>query len=301
MSTSERRQRLLEKRPRVQFYSLVVINSYILASVGKYICLPVLNCYACPIGAVACPIGSITAFAMVLDFPFYVIGMLGIAGLALGRAFCGWVCPFGFIQDLLHRIPGRKLQLPRALDATKYVLLVVLVIGLPLLLGNPNDFTGTERVVFESGGTWDYCALVCPVGTLEAGIPGLIASPDFREKASWRTVSKFVILAAVLVLAALSHRSFCRVLCPLGALMAIASIVKLPRLRTDQGACTRCQRCRRTCPTNSRLVPGNAGEREATSECVLCLECVRVCPEAGALSASLAGKSLVTSGGKTSE
>ncbi|NIM05616.1 MAG: 4Fe-4S binding protein, partial [Armatimonadetes bacterium] len=122
------------RRLHLQLLSLVIFNGYYWASAGKYLCLPVLNCYACPIGTVSCPIGSLTAFALVRRIPYYIIGLLALLGLFLGRAFCGWACPFGLLQDGLHKIPSRKLRLPRVFNGLKYVMLIVLVITLPLLL-----------------------------------------------------------------------------------------------------------------------------------------------------------------------
>ncbi len=301
---TEQRQRGKVTRPvplplggrfRVQLAALVGFNSYFLSSSGKHLCIPVLNCYACPIGIVACPVGSLSAFAYARLIPFYIIGFLGIVGVTLGRALCGWACPFGWLQDMLCRLPTRKWRLPRGANSLKYALLVVLVIGLPAVVGAGRQATGPDRVVEETAGALDYCALVCPAGTLQAGVPGLITSPELRSRASWRTANKLLILLAVLALMVVSRRSFCRALCPLGAMMAATSRVCLLRLQTDPDLCTRCMRCVAVCPTRSRMVPSAAGQKEATAECILCLDCVRACPEAGALGARLAGRTIAAS------
>lgn len=284
-------------RVRVQLLCAALFNSYYLAPGGKYLCLPVLNCYACPIGAVSCPVGSLTAFALLRRIPFYIIGFLGLLGLGVGRGFCGWACPFGLLQDALYRVRSRKWQLPAAADKLKYVLLVVLVIGLPLILGGGKGKGAQERIIAEKTGAVDYCALVCPAGTLEAGLPSLARDPQIRARASWRTWSKIGILLAVLGLVVVSRRSFCRALCPLGALMALSWGTSLLRLDTDEQKCSRCMRCAQVCPTAARMVPDAAGDKEASSECIMCLDCVRACPESGALAARLAGRSVMTSRG----
>jgi ferredoxin len=286
------------KRFKVQLWALLGMNSYVLSYPGKYLCLPVLNCYACPVGVVSCPVGSITAFALVRQVPYYIIGFLGLIALSVGRGLCGWACPFGLLQDVLYRVPSRKWRLPQAANGLKYALLVVLVIGLPALLGSGAESSGTERIVAEAAGALDYCALVCPVGTLEAGIPGLLVNADLREHASWRTAGKFAILGIVLALVVVSRRGFCRTLCPIGAMMAVGSRLSLLQMRTDRDRCTHCMRCVRVCPTASRLVPSESDQREASAECVLCLDCVRTCPEPEVLSAAFAGRVVSASQGK---
>jgi polyferredoxin len=282
----------------VQTLGVLAFNNYFFSSLGKRTCIPVLNCYSCPIGAVACPIGTITGFALLQRIPYYVIGTLGLAGAALGRAFCGWGCPFGFLQDLMYRIPSPKWKLPRAFGGLKYVLLVVLVIGLPLFLEGGKMKGAGDRITGEAPGAYDYCALVCPAGTLEASVPMLISDPELRAQAAWSTWRKFGILGAVLVLMVFFRRSFCRALCPLGAIMAVFSRFSLSRLETDPGACIRCMKCVRVCPTASRMVPEEKGGKESSIECVFCLDCVRSCPEAGALSARVAGVATAVSKGR---
>ena len=174
-------------RFKTQVVALVALNSYFWAPAGKYVCLPVLNCYACSLATTACPIGSLTAFALMQQTPFYVLGSLGLVGAAVGRAGCGWMCPFGLLQDLLHRIPSRKWRLPRGANGLKYALLVVLVIAVPWALGGGANKTGADRVIKQSTGALDYCALVCPAGTLEAGLPGLLINPAIRKDMSWRS------------------------------------------------------------------------------------------------------------------
>ncbi|MBQ6453760.1 MAG: 4Fe-4S binding protein, partial [Coriobacteriales bacterium] len=73
----------------------------------KAVCVPGLNCYSCPGAVGACPIGSLQATLGGASFklPYYVLGLLVFFGALLGRAICGFLCPFGFLQDLLHRIP----------------------------------------------------------------------------------------------------------------------------------------------------------------------------------------------------
>ena len=78
----------------------MLTNSYVTAPFTKGVCFPVLNCYACPLAAVACPIGSLQHFSAIHVFPFYTVGILGLVGSVVGRMTCGWICPFGFTMQV---------------------------------------------------------------------------------------------------------------------------------------------------------------------------------------------------------
>ena len=99
------------KRRLIQLYSALLFNANIKGFVtgkiykgaSKNICVPGLNCYSCPGAVGACPLGSLqnALGSSQHRAPFYVIGILLLYGLLLGRAICGFLCPFGFIQELL--------------------------------------------------------------------------------------------------------------------------------------------------------------------------------------------------------
>ena len=107
----------------------------------KNVCVPGLNCYSCPGAVGACPIGSLQNFlgSKTFKFPYYVLGLILFFGALLGRAVCGFLCPFGFIQELIHKIPFPKKKLrtfkgDKQLRYLKYVILAVFVIILPILI-----------------------------------------------------------------------------------------------------------------------------------------------------------------------
>ena len=105
----------------------------------------------------ACPLGSLqAALGKRGRFPAYVLGTLLLFGVLLGRLVCGFLCPFGLLQDLLDRVPLPKLKVPKRLDKPlrylKYAVLVLLVV-LAFLLEEPA-----------------FCKFLCPAGLLEAGL-----------------------------------------------------------------------------------------------------------------------------------
>lgn len=174
----------MARRRWVQILSAITLNPIvtnyftgtIVRAKSKGICVPVLNCYSCPAAVGACPIGSLQhAFASIrfrfatgeLQFGLYVLGSLGIVGSLVGRFPCGWFCPFGLLQDILHKIPGPKLRIPRILTYLKYLILVMTVLLLPAVVLNAAGF----------GDTW-FCKWICPAGTLEAGLPLVTANAD---------------------------------------------------------------------------------------------------------------------------
>ena len=79
---------------------------------GKTVCVPGLNCYSCPAAAGACPIGAFQSVvgSSKFNFSYYITGFFILLGVILGRFICGFLCPFGWFQDLLHKIPGKKLS-----------------------------------------------------------------------------------------------------------------------------------------------------------------------------------------------
>ena len=242
----------------------------------KKICLPGLNCYSCPGAIFACPIGSLQAVfgARGYKFSLYVLGFIGLVGMFFGRLICGWICPFGFIQDLLYKIPlfKKKKNLPghNVLKYLKYVVLMVFVILLPLLL---IDKSGT-------GAPW-FCEYICPDGTLIAGIPLAIANAEIRSAIGWRFYLKLAILLAVIVSAIKAYRPFCKYLCPLGALYSIANPISLYRYEVNNEKCVKCGLCQEACGMDIKVY-----ETPNSPECIRCGKCKNVCPK-GAIVSSL--------------
>jgi len=190
-----------------------------------------------------------------------VIGSLGFIGTIVGRLVCGWICPFGFIQDLLHKVPGRKFFLWPPLRYGKYVVLAVLVLILPVLL---TDATGL-------GQPW-FCKLLCPAGTLEGALPLTFLKPSLWATLGFYFWNKITILTIIMVLAIFISRPFCRMLCPLGAFYSFFTRVALVHLEFTEGNCVQCESCVRHCPM------GVAPYKERDSrECIMCLKCLDAC------------------------
>jgi len=178
----------------------------------KKFCSPGMNCYSCPAARFACPIGALQAVGGSMDFrfSFYVVGFLLAVGVLAGRLVCGFLCPFGLLQELLHKLPSPKLRLPKLFTRVKYVLLFALVFLAPVLVTN-----------YVGMGDPAYCKYVCPVGTLEGGIPLLAANESLRQLAGPLFWWKVVLLILTLTGCVFICRFFCKLACPLGALLGL--------------------------------------------------------------------------------
>lgn len=230
----------------------------------KQFCVPGLNCYSCPGALGACPLGALQAVisSYRYSFSFYVIGTLLVFGVALGRFICGFLCPFGLIQELIHKIPSPKIKLRRIFGTIKYMVLAVFVFALPLLATN---FMGMGKPTF--------CQYICPAGTLTGGIPLLLANPALRDALGWLFSLKSMILLLTIIGSLLIYRFFCRLLCPLGAIYSLFNRISFYQLRLDREKCTRCGACAAVCKMGV-----DPAKQPNALECIRCGDCVRVCP-----------------------
>ncbi len=234
----------------------------------KKLCLPGLNCYSCPGALGSCPIGSLQAVLSSREykFTFYVAGFLLLVGALAGRFVCGWLCPFGLIQDLLHKIPFpkklKKLPGDNVLRYLKYVILVGFVIILPL----------TVLDIVGQGSPW-FCKYICPSGTLFAGIPLIAANPPFQAALGWLFTWKMAILVVLVLLSIIVYRPFCQYLCPLGAIYGLFNPIALYRFQVSAEKCTKCGACRKACPMD---IPVH--ETPNSFECIRCGKCKSACP-----------------------
>lgn len=210
--------------------------------------LPFIMCNSCP---VFCTFGAIR-FGL-----FY--GLLG-GNLIMGRAFCGFICPGGAAQDLLLKIPTKKLSVNRILDKglryLKYFLALVIVL-----------------IILEASGIW-------------RGIPVV---SDFWawlvQHESSVSIMLIALIAAALVLAITVSRPFCRYLCPLGTWISPFNRYSLIELKYDDSKCIQCHQCSESC--SAGIAPTNVGWDSA--ECNRCLNCYTGC-ETNAFSLRLKGR-----------
>ena len=155
---------------------------------GKTVCVPGLNCYSCPAASGACPIGAFQAVvgSSKFSFSYYITGFLILLGVLLGRFICGFLCPFGWFQELLHKIPTKKLSTKRLKPLTylKYAVLLVMVFLLPAFLVNDVGM-----------GDPFFCKYLCPQGVLEGAIPLSLANSGIRAALGKLFTWKFSILA----------------------------------------------------------------------------------------------------------
>ena len=229
----------------------------------KVVCAPGLNCYSCPAAAGACPIGSLQSAlsAKKPSFPFYVLGFLLLFGVLFGRWVCGWLCPFGLVQDLVYKIPfPKKLRTfkgDRVLRYLKYAVLLLLVIALPL---------------FDTLVPY-YCKYLCPSGTLFGAIPLMITNSMLRSQIGFLFWWKVGVLIVLLLLSLLIARPFCRYLCPLGAIYGLFNRFALVHLDGQADTCVGCGKCETVCPMGV-----DPRKQFDSAECIRCGRCARACP-----------------------
>lgn len=262
------------KRRLIQVYSALLYNCNIKGFVSgrifkgdtKYACVPGLNCYSCPGAVGACPLGAMqNAFASSGNrAPFYILGILGLYGLMLGRTICGFLCPVGLGQDLLNKVKSPKLKksrYTRALSYLKYVILVVFAIIMPIMYG-----------VFQNIAVPGFCKYICPAGTFGGGL-GLMINPaneSYLRMLGPLFTWKFALMVAIIVACIFIYRPFCRFICPLGAIYGFFNKLAFLGVTLDESKCTDCGLCVSHCKMDIKHVGDH--------ECINCGECIKVCP-----------------------
>ncbi|MDD3339483.1 MAG: 4Fe-4S binding protein [Lachnospiraceae bacterium] len=242
----------------------------------KALCVPGLNCYSCPGALGSCPIGALQSILDSRTFTVsaYVFGFLMGFGALFGRFVCGWLCPFGLVQDLLYKIPFVKKvkNLPghKYLRYFRYVVLVLFVLLLPAVIV---DITGM-------GKPW-FCEYICPSGTLFAGIPLVATNPDLQGAVGGLFIWKVSLLVLTGLLSVISYRPFCKYVCPLGAIYGWFNPVALYRYTVDPDKCTECSACKKVCKMDI-----DVWKHPNSPDCIRCGDCKNTCPE-NAISSTL--------------
>ncbi len=260
------------KRKIVQLYIALMYNANIKGFVtgsifkgaSKQVCVPGLNCYSCPGAIGACPLGSLQgSFSADKSTLYYVGGILLLYCILFGRMVCGWLCPFGLIQELVYKIKTPKLKksnVTRVLSCFKYVVLVFFVLIVPIMYA----FRDTPLPAF--------CKYICPAGTLEGGISLLAnkVNDSYFSMLGPLFTWKFVLMISIIVGCVFIFRMFCRFICPLGALYSLFNRISLFGVKVDNSKCVNCGLCVKKCLSDIKKV----GDRE----CISCGDCVSVCP-----------------------
>ncbi len=266
---------LPSKRKIIQLYAALLYNANmkgfikgeIFKGKSKSVCLPGLNCYSCPGAIGACPLGSLqnALSESGTKLPVYVIGIILLYAIILGRTICGFLCPVGLLQELLYKIKSPKLKknkITRCLSYFKYILLVVLVIAMPLIYGLQQNGIPVPG----------FCKYICPAGTFEGAIFLLSNknNSNFFVMLGSLFTWKFVLLILFAVASVFIFRVFCRFICPLGAIYGIFNKLSILGVKVDKSKCTHCNACVNNCKMDVLEVGDH--------ECIQCGECQKVCP-----------------------
>ncbi len=200
------------------------------------------------------PILSISAAisGAVMPFEFLILTIfMFLVATALGRVFCGWICPLGFIQDLTS-FGKRKSWMHENFRYVKYVLLLGGLI-MPVMVG------------------WTYLEWITPMSIL----PRALAPIWGVQEGIVFGVAIFLIV--VVFSAVTEKRAWCRYICPLGAILSLPAAKKAVGIGLNEEKCIRCLKCERACTMGIIDIKGQSGIRW-DSECIACLACRDACP-----------------------
>ena len=190
-------------------------------------------------------------FLGILYKSFFLIGIFMVSSLLFGAFHCGWLCPFGYLQELLGKL-GRKLHIPhfslprgceKYLRFLRYLLFILSFTGLGFIyfLGTP--YSQSMGFLTGLGGA------VIPAAALLTG--------------------------AFLALSLFMDRPFCRYFCTEGARYGALSMARFFTVKRKKETCISCRKCDKACPAGiniSRITQVRNGQ------CINCFECIRSCP-----------------------
>ena len=262
-------------RWKVQLLATLATNPFLLNFLGgkiykgklKAICVPGLNCYSCPAAVGSCPIGALQSVmgSSGYKFSYYIVGTLILFGVMFGRFICGFLCPFGWFQELLHKIPTKKFSTKKLhyLTYLKYVILVVFVLVLPITIVNEVNM-----------GNPFFCKYICPSGILQGAIPLSLANESIAASLGSLFRWKSAVLLGIVTLSVFFYRPFCKWFCPLGAIYALFNKFSLYSMNIDKEKCNGCGACNRVCKMDVDVM-----NSPNSPECIRCGDCVSQCPK----------------------
>ena len=247
--------KLKNARTIAQIAAFAISNLGFLSVLKTGFVCPFLYCHGCAFAAFGCPIGLLQQLIVNGQFPLFTIGSLGVYGLLLGRAFCGWACPFGTMHDLLSRP-----KIKREVKTTNYWYIKYIILFLTL---------ASAWIALDTL----FCKF-CPSGSLFAAIPFRLLYPEAVELGLFFYIHLFT-LAVTVMLALLISRFWCRYLCPLGAIAGAFNKISLVNIKVDEKLCKKCFLCLEACKMKITKIE----EIGNSTDCILCGRCIEVCPE----------------------
>jgi len=253
----------------------------------------------------------------------YVLIIIFAMSIVLGRLFCGWLCPFGFVMDLIIllrkafkiRYRGLPDKLNKILHQSRYIMLLFFLF-LPIflwLIQPPPDFNfAVVMAQLLAGPFRPYSVLLDPMiplvvpwkGPLVVGQINL-SYPYVQDIITYagQNIGQVIDIAFVgltLVGSFFVRRVWCR-FCPTGASLAVVNRFKgfkwapLLHLDKDEEKCTKCGVCKRVCQLQVNDVYEQKGGKIDTSMCMLCLRCAEMCPYEDTLKVKFGNKTLFKS------
>jgi polyferredoxin len=229
-------------------------------------------------------------------FPWLAIASFLVVGILIGKSMCGWICPFGFIQDLVGFIRRKRKEFsPRTHGNMIYIKYLVLGITLSISITYSAAKLYGVSAGYEGGlgifANAPFTAL-SPSETLFATVPKMVRDFSNATLANQVDVSSGIaklpplfwvqlfIMGSVLIFAAYIPRSWCKYFCPHGAIMAILNRFSFLGLRRDLVKCAKeeCRRCVEVCPMRVPILD-SPWEKFSDPECIYCLKCVDACPD----------------------
>lgn len=170
------------------------------------------------------------------------LGILTLLAALFGRHFCGYLCPIGAVQEAAYTIPTKKILMQQKgiLSAIRALFLGAIIAGAFI----------SGIALLDYFGFSDFFKLTLSAGTL--------------------------VFIIILLIAIFMYRPFCRIVCPVGAILQVGALPAIYTIRRTD-ACIECGKCERACPTHE------AKAEDRKSECYLCRRCIEICPKEGAL------------------
>ncbi len=273
-----------------------------------WVVLPVLASVKAQ-GAIGSTLDATTLLLSQAIFPWLPLGIILVVGALLGRFMCGWICPVGFLQDVITSLKGR-VDMVQKRTHQRWIQLKYALTGVTFLLSGTLALTlyyyGTVAgagVDYRNGlGPFaqGFFVAITPDGTLFGTLPVMLAGAwvflggaqasdlSLNNLGGWLgsvsalTWLNIIILGGFLYAAWRIPRFWCRYVCPVGAIMAVFQKNSMLGMHRDPVKCSECRECETACPMQVPILDLDF-KKFNDSECVLCMACIDACPE-GALS-----------------